>query len=215
MAPSTASNSICCCFRRDDETRRQRTDGSSKVVEHLQVPQVVLNSPEKSSTASPSVIFVEEEFATARTSRITNTKFLSMKELMRTVRIEEGLEVTPQGTARGPNTQPSTSSVTHQPLNVVTLIRSPGPKRFRKAVFSEDGDITARTTSTPTRSARNQHRFSIGSLGAPVLEVSIPAKSSTVVRLASAVPQLVFAMITVAYAYIAGVFTSLGRFVVK
>ncbi|PIO72487.1 Sodium:neurotransmitter symporter family protein, partial [Teladorsagia circumcincta] len=120
-----------------------------------------------------------EEFTTARTSRDHCNNHLSMNELMRLVRSEEGLKVTPRqyvqqekpstSSPRGvPNSRKSscigidqkTSKIICPPqsLDAKQLLRR---ERARKAVFDSDGDITTRSSSP--RSAQYRKR-STGSL---------------------------------------------------
>ncbi|CAJ0596135.1 unnamed protein product [Cylicocyclus nassatus] len=119
MPPATSFFPGCCCARNVKKSKhKQKTDENAVAIKqskhHLVIPKVALNgkiitsgSKRRSNTAPEhTAIEIPEEFVTARTSReLNNNQHLSMKELMRTVRIEEGLHVTPRdGHQQGPST---------------------------------------------------------------------------------------------------------------
>lgn len=109
---STSSCSFCCCtglFRK----KQAPEDIQIKVngVNHLKVPTVHLNGNGVGHGGSPIESPIRlEEFHTARmpvspvrpnvqkthNDEAEEKKFFSMKELMRIVRLEEGLHVTPR-----------------------------------------------------------------------------------------------------------------------
>ncbi|ETN85594.1 hypothetical protein NECAME_16729 [Necator americanus] len=138
-----------------------------KTKQQLVIPKVALNGKiissvkRKSGTALDHVVIdMNEEFVTARTSRDQlSSHYLSMNELMRVVRIEEGLNVTPRD-LHHLRQQPSTSkpiSVDFYNINTTPALRQKPlaldvrqlacKERATRAVFNADGDITARMTN--------------------------------------------------------------------
>ncbi|CAB3408642.1 unnamed protein product [Caenorhabditis bovis] len=212
---STAStSSFCCCaryFRRRggggggaqnaSHSIEIRVNGRS----HLKVPTI----PTTTTTANAAIaIPIDDVFETARSARHGNVKMMSMPELIRMVRIEEGLELTPRVDAL-----PTPSVDEPRQLNVVQLAQhSPIPaRRFRRAVFDDDGDITTRTMS----SVGNPRRISECSIAAPALHISHPAISSAVSRRISTTPQFIAAVFAVTYTFFTTVITSISKIFVK
>ncbi|KAK6725791.1 hypothetical protein RB195_004235 [Necator americanus] len=137
MPPSTSLFPVCCCAKNVKRPKNEppKTDLAIavKTKQQLVIPKVALNGKiissvkRKSGTALDHVVIdMNEEFVTARTSRDQlSSHYLSMNELMRVVRIEEGLNVTPRD-LHHLRQQPSTSkpiSVDYYNINTTPALR--------------------------------------------------------------------------------------------
>uniref|UniRef100_A0A1I7T7Q3 Flocculation protein FLO11-like n=1 Tax=Caenorhabditis tropicalis TaxID=1561998 RepID=A0A1I7T7Q3_9PELO len=213
---------------------------------HLMIPHVALRpsqSAPPTSIAPPVPLAVDtlseinlELFETARTSRTSErnqnilknsetvcSKLHPMVDLIRMIRIEEGLEVTPRVDV--PTIQPSVSSVIHHPRPMETIPEIPKNSKPRRAVFNEEGDITSRSSVSnqkeiiPVYSIKNARRVSIESIGVPIITIPSSSSSSShskaiirsspISRRISSAPQMITALVAYTYAILTTMFTSL------
>ncbi|CAJ0960594.1 unnamed protein product, partial [Mesorhabditis belari] len=185
---------------------------------------------------------INHDFDTARTSREEAVRdHLTMHELVRQVRLEEGLEVTPRPSVsevepRRPTLQQTTilnaysTYTTTEPIEAIveerTLIHMNGSLKSKpkRAVFNENDDISSRTANTvvvdiervdevnviPTVSgilAKREHHFILP----PMQETT----GRTIARTVAAIPQTVFTVVSVTYAYCVSIIAFLASFVWK
>ncbi|KAF1769440.1 hypothetical protein GCK72_001257 [Caenorhabditis remanei] len=244
MSPNgTSSSSICCCsryFRRSSTQpppTNQQNNAHLEPIEikvngqpHLMVPHVAIR-PTPSVQSIPLPLAPDnlseinlELFETARTSRTNDSKLHPMGELIRMIRIEEGLEVTPRVES---TIQPSTSSKLHQHLQhpnpMPTIPEVPKNTKPRKAVFNDEGDITTRSSTSqqkdiapPVFSITNARKVSSESIGVPIITIpstsSPPSRaiirSSPISRRISATPQMITALVAYTYAFITTMLTT-------
>ncbi|EGT38946.1 hypothetical protein CAEBREN_13423 [Caenorhabditis brenneri] len=243
MSPNgTSSSSICCCsryFRRSNAQQNEQSNSQNTHLEpieikvngqpHLMVPHVALRPSNSAPTVSTAPITLApdtlseinlELFETARTSRTNDSKLHPMRELIRFIRIEEGLEVTP----RVDTIQPSTSSAIKNTQPMETIPEIPKHSKPRKAVFNEDGDISSRTNISHPKetvfSVTNTRRVSIESIDIPIITVPLSSssgpsnqsramvRSSSISRRISSTPQMITAFVAYSYAIFTAMLTT-------
>ncbi|KAK6058082.1 hypothetical protein COOONC_04350 [Cooperia oncophora] len=242
MSPSLLRLPICCCIKDVRETSENQDAKSPFTIavngKHmLTVPKMAVNGrvvcathPWTSSSPSQVIIDIPDEFTTARTSRDHCNNHLPMNELMRLVRIEEGLKVTPRpyllqekpsgsSLASTSNSRKSSSIASEQKvprvicppqtLDAKLLLRR---ERARKAIFDCNGDITTR--SSPPRSNRYRRR-SISSIatisGESHLILQQPPPAASAVRYIAVLPHMFIAFITISLTWLANLVGFMAR----
>ncbi|KAK6725792.1 hypothetical protein RB195_004235 [Necator americanus] len=236
MPPSTSLFPVCCCAKNVKRPKNEppKTDLAIavKTKQQLVIPKVALNGKiissvkRKSGTALDHVVIdMNEEFVTARTSRDQlSSHYLSMNELMRVVRIEEGLNVTPRD-LHHLRQQPSTSkpiSVDYYNINTTPALRQKPlaldvrqlacKERATRAVFNADGDITARMTNASSPRTGGRSACSVATIsGNQNLTLPQPPPPQTYASYMSYVPQMLLAMITISFAWLANLITYVYR----
>ncbi|EYC06306.1 hypothetical protein Y032_0077g1136 [Ancylostoma ceylanicum] len=240
MPPSTSLFPGCCCAKSVKKPKNEPKEELSvavkpvKTKQHLVIPKVALNgriisSVKRRVDKAPEHVAIEmpEEFVTARTSRDSNSDhYLTMKELMRVVRIEEGLKVTPRDRhhlGQGPSTSkpvtvddcicPPTASP-QRPLRL-DATQLAHRERARKAVFDAEGDITTRSSSSRSPPKTGFRRHSLCSVatisGDQHLVLPQPPPPPTQPTYMTYVPQMILAMLTISFAWLANLITYVYR----
>ncbi|XGW24266.1 hypothetical protein V3C99_006005 [Haemonchus contortus] len=240
MSPSLLRLPLCCCTKDVQKTSKNQDPKSHFTIalngnNMLTVPKVAVNGRVVCAThpcnpASPKQVVIDmpEEFTTARTSRDHCNNHLSMNELMRMVRAEEGLKVTPRQyqqkvSTSSPRTAPTsrkTSAIVNerklnkmicppQPLDARQLAQR---ERAKRAVFDPDGDITTR--SSPPRSAQYRKRStcSIATIsGENYIVLQHPPPTASTTRYITVLPHMFFAVITISLTWLANLVGLMSR----
>ncbi|VDL71431.1 unnamed protein product [Nippostrongylus brasiliensis] len=194
----------------------------------LTVPKMAVNGRVVSAVhqrpPKSVAIDIPEDFCTARTSRDQCNNHLSMKELMRVVRAEEGLKVTPR-TEQTNGVTPGIYSPrwmtdrkwsrggTPSPPQALDAKKLAYRERARRAVFDPDGDITARTFSPKTTGTRRKR--SSGSIatisGDEHLNLAQPPPVPSTTSYLKSLPHMVVAVITISFAWLANLMSFVLR----
>uniref|UniRef100_A0A1I7XNQ8 FHA domain-containing protein n=1 Tax=Heterorhabditis bacteriophora TaxID=37862 RepID=A0A1I7XNQ8_HETBA len=237
--------------QRDDDSSRVKTDVKQDIdikingKQQLRVQKVALvgrnrqqsdifilneqrSRTQEQATINATLSMEPEDFMTARTSREEHSRnHLSMKDLIRVVRIEEGLEVTPRVDEQTSSSSQSIMLEMEQPLSangLISQVQKDHTRGARKAVFDINGDITDRTAST-ARDATSRltpsinyngtsslkRHSSIVTISGDDLEIPEAAHSSALIRYISALPQVITALIGLSFAWIVKIIDIIGN----
>ncbi|KAK5975015.1 hypothetical protein GCK32_016982 [Trichostrongylus colubriformis] len=246
MSPSSLLRLPICCCAKDvpPKTSKNQSEKPAFTIalngKHmLTVPGTAVNGRVVTAThpwipPSPEHVAIDmpEEFTTARTSRDHCNNHLSMNELMRLVRTEEGLKVTPRQYVQHekpsrsspravPNSRKTSSALSiandqklskvispPQTLDAKQLLRR---ERARRAVFDSDGDITSR--SSPPRSAHNRKRSTCSMTtisGENQLVLRHPPAASAT-RYITVLPHMFIAVVTISLSWLANLLNMIAR----